>query len=748
MRFPFRTSSLSMVIFERIMSNQQQALLGRTSLQPGESLQSLLIRLTQLNYHGSPNILSLLLREGIGEQERLLDRVMLPRQPAMYQRIAGLTTISIADIHASSAHRFAEILTSPEHAFEFLELSDDMFVPLLAKAHAAKQLRPAHAGQFCPLCLKEAIAYHRLIWMPLAVSACLKHACLLVSRCQTCTKTVSIWDIVETQCLKCGSDLTKAEVLSLEDDLGLRFQEILQSWFTTDVVSESALCLFPKQSPRVLYQVVDGLQWAMRVLEGSEWSYQHSIQARPLNQVSEQNKGQRTLTPYESYCLFTTASKGIMNWPTGFYEFLQAYRFQRQQEKHSSGGPKADMGNLYTQWLQDYWKHPTFEFVQNAFQHYFTNTYTLSSATIRTNLCQEHPDVMEQLSFVNITEAARLLGTTTKMIDILLRTGRLTCQASGSISKRKHRFVSRTEVLELRNTWNELFNCTEAASRLGITEQLVVDLVKVGLLVAEHNPKEGYPSWMFSKSALIECIEKVSQHIEGCLSRDVDEKDNFIDLPSAARLLFVIGLNSASILLHVAEHDLRAYYVIGQEIALGSLLFDRVDIDYYKCTIKAENGWIDRKELTKLLKVKDTTLARWVTSGLISPKIICGNAQYFDREIVEKFLTENIFTDEAARILDIGKLTVQKWARQGRLSSSCISGPTLDGHHAYLFNKEKLTHWRGQRLTFGEALQILGISKAMFYRKIKEGKVTPLGDMGGKQCWFFQQAIIELRDSM
>src|SRR5438067_947419 len=79
-----------------------------------------------------------------------------------------------------------------------------------------------------------------------------------------------------------------------------------------------------------------------------------------------QIKGQVTLAPHAYYCLYTTAGTGIMNWPEGFYQFLDAYRAQMQRLKSSHGAPKADLGNLYTQWMRDYWQHPAFEFVHRA----------------------------------------------------------------------------------------------------------------------------------------------------------------------------------------------------------------------------------------------------------------------------------------------------------------------------------------------------------------------------------------------
>ena len=138
----------------------------RTPIQPGESLQSLLTRLSRLNDYDVPDTLFQILQEGISKQQALKDRIALPRGIEMYQRMEALTGIAIPDLYAASAHRFATILTPPDISIEFLEISESISLPLLAWSLAAKQLRPASAGQFCPLCLQSA-AYHRLIWLPI-----------------------------------------------------------------------------------------------------------------------------------------------------------------------------------------------------------------------------------------------------------------------------------------------------------------------------------------------------------------------------------------------------------------------------------------------------------------------------------------------------------------------------------------------------------------------------------------------------
>jgi hypothetical protein len=102
----------------------------------------------------------------------------------------------------------------------------------------------------------------------------------------------------------------------------------------------------PTASPQVLMRVVDGIRLVTQFV-GPEWSYIHRISSRhmkfPKNAMTP-------LSPASSYCLYTTAVKAILNWPAGFYEFLDSYvtRLGRKLQ----GKLAADFRNLLAVWLR------------------------------------------------------------------------------------------------------------------------------------------------------------------------------------------------------------------------------------------------------------------------------------------------------------------------------------------------------------------------------------------------------------
>jgi len=148
------------------------------------------------------------------------------------------------------------------------------------------------------------------------------------------------------------------------------------------------------------------------------------------------------------------------------------------------------------------------------------------------------------------------------------------------------------------------------------------------------------------------------------------------------------------------------------------------------------------------LGCKPTTLRRLYGAGLLIPVTDNTNLKDVRHQYVEEdvaaFLEQYVTSDEAAEVLGIALLTVQAWARSGRIIA--LTGPEIDGSHTYRFERAALVQWRHERLTFGETMALLGVSKAPLDRWAKQGRLTPLEDMmDGKQRWFARAEVERLR---
>jgi len=195
-------------------------------LLPHESLPSLLVRLAQLNYYEPVTILRQLCLAGLEP-----DRLDWPSRGDIYERLFELVWLDPYRLHDATGHYFTETLTPFGRQIEYLPHLGSDSMPALAPEIAREQLRPEMAAQFCPLCLKQA-RYHRVSWLPVAVSACITHKRLLVDRCPDCQAKLSIQAIVEAgRCRRCRAELQTAYSTRLRnDDFGLLAQRFIHGW--------------------------------------------------------------------------------------------------------------------------------------------------------------------------------------------------------------------------------------------------------------------------------------------------------------------------------------------------------------------------------------------------------------------------------------------------------------------------------------------------------------------------------------
>ncbi len=727
------------------MTKPVSSLLRWTALYQGEALYSLLFRLAQRNHYDPPELINYVCQDALkalGKKDNLQE----PSQGETYCILSQLTKVDSLELYNSTSHRFARVLVWPNSAIESFNLQGGHAVERFPRLSARDQLRPFDAAQFCPTCIRES-AYFRLIWTPISVAACIEHRCILVDRCPSCKRQVSIRAVLGQQCGSCHFDLTQVETIEIEQDaLGLFSQQLLQSWLIPKpMIITPEYSPIPEADPQVLYRFLDGLQSAVST-SYSMWPFVHSIEQviEAPEPLSEGIEARGKSSCYRAYREFATAFKGIINWPDGFKRFLREFRGRTPANRKN--GLHADLGVIYSHWLNRYWKDPAFKFVQDAFDEYVADSYPFSRSIMRSVRYRKNPIAPERFAYLSNAQAARLLGTSSEMVTRLVDLGQLTIHVFGEddLKLRGEELelescVSRAEVLELKRKWDDTVTLDEAARLLGLSRDLVVDLTKIGLLVAARGPSvDGGDQWFYSKETISNALNMVGQNVfDGLVPPDVK-----IDLTMAAQKMTVVGLNAAGILKSVANGKIRAFRPFEKNEDLGALLFSESDLEMWVDTIRAGRRWIRREEIARKMGVKATIVSRWVNAGLLVPAAVCANARYFDRDDVAKFVSEHVFSEEAAKILGVGLLTVEKWARLRRLKP--VSGPGIDECHRYLFKRKDVERFRPQeRLTAPQLARRVGISRSQMSQLIRKGKVKPVSGPGidhSKQYLFERSA--------
>lgn len=209
------------------MSTRLTLLPRRSSLQPGESLSSFLLRLEKLNYY-APGMIEHLCRQATGNPKAPINPAHA-RQAHTFVHLSVLTGLDPAQLFTASVHGFAPVLNSGKDK-EYITLPGGQTRPLLDWHNRSR--RSDNRAQFCPLCLKTA-TYHRQIWSLNLTMLCVEHQCMLARRCPGCGGEITVAQVVSGRCQTCQADLSQALVAPVVSDAPeMMSQQLIQRWLT------------------------------------------------------------------------------------------------------------------------------------------------------------------------------------------------------------------------------------------------------------------------------------------------------------------------------------------------------------------------------------------------------------------------------------------------------------------------------------------------------------------------------------
>lgn len=630
------------------------ALLIRSPLLPGESLPSLLQRLGRLNAYEPTSLVRVL----CGPQLR--DRHFVrPARGELLTRLAALTRLEPLALHAATAHHFAGLLTPPETPVGHLTIGT-LTAPELVQGLAVKHLRPETAAQFCPHCLAQS-PYHRWLWLPVAVSACVEHRCLLLDRCPGCQQPVSVRAVVEGRCRQCATSLAEGQPERLADD-ALLTQRLLQGWLTAAETPDAVSV--PAHPPRVLYRVVEGLRFSL-MSHPAAWP--HFPRLREMYPLA---KGQK-LSPAESFALYSPAVAALFDWPHRFNQFLA--RFARPAAPPSLFG---QFRFLYSQWLQYRWQRPEFQFVQTAFDAFVSEQYP--AALLPAKRYQGDPALAARLPVLALQAVAEQLGLSKRVVVELVRAGLLVAESGPDPAGPRPWWLNRPSVDRFLGRLRantvagprpqfsvDLPTAARMAVAVGLNAAGLLQLVTTGQLRALWPEGQPVSRLRFAEAELRTGLAEVKQ-AHGWVGREE------IARRMGVKLTVVSKWVAAGLLRPVAT-------------SANSQHFDRTEVEAFV------NDHVFSAEAARILAVGREVVQRWARHGRLTP--VAGGADdpchryLFRRAEVERLRPEQRLTGpQLARQLGLSRSQLGQWIKAGKVTP--ISGPGIDGSRHYLFVKE------------------------------------------------------------
>lgn len=634
-------------------------LLRLSPLQPGESLPSLLARLTLLNYYDSPLILQRLSQAEWPDHPDCASRV------STFQRLETLTSIGVSDLFAASDH--AIVTAQPiSGLFDWKPFDRTKGGPFWNLPPERGSVHPAQVSLFCPHCLSDG-AYHRLAWRPVAMSVCLVHDCLLAQTCPQCNSPVSIQDIVLLRCAYCQFDLRQVTTPSIRNEIwGHTAQETLWTWLTGRPAIEQNLG-WPNCPPPVLCSLAEGMARAMLVFP--ERFLPHLFAPTSSLKVRYCSNTLNHLRSAEIYWAYTLALKWMVDWPERFREFLQ----------HCAPQPNASLesalGFFYSYWICKRWDKGPFRFVREAFDVFHSDRNWFTTAQLKQDVPFEYA-----CAYANLKEAAHILQTSESVVHRLAQIGLIHEVRSSLVT-----FCLRSDLRAVKCRWNELLSLEEAAQWLGVTSEIVLGLTKEQVLRVERSSEQAERrAVFFSRNAVVRLLERVNSRTV------VLNRGGLISLAEAARQLDCVHLTEARLLKRVLTRSLSAWRSLLQQDDWGvrEIAFTQKDIDATLIEVALSRNWHSADDISLHMGVGEGVFLGWIERGLLKPIIVYNGLPYLKAREIENFYTKYIFDNEALKLLDISLRRLLGYIRRGRLKP--VAGPYQDGCTHYLLLRKRV----------------------------------------------------------
>jgi hypothetical protein len=527
-------------------------LLRLSPLQPGESLPSLLARLTILNCYDSPLILKKLSQVGWP------DHPDCPFRTTTFQRLEELTRIEVAELYAASD--YAIVSTHPPLGlFSWKPPDISKGIPVWISPPELGSVHFSENSHFCPYCLSDG-AYHRLAWRAAPMQVCLIHDCLLADTCPHCDSRVSVRDIILRRCPNCQFDLRQTTTLSIQNKTWEHTaQETLWGWLIGESTVDYNNFGWPNYPPPILCYLAEGLAKAMLVFSER---FPPNLYAPPAPlKIKNGRIALNHLRPIEAFWAYTSALRWMVNWPDGFCEFLHRCAPQ------SGSTLEKELGFFYSAWICNRWNNEPFKFIQDAFAAF---------RTARISFIQKKS---EQDTLIDPAFAYASLKETTKILQIpksaVQRLGQI-----GLIQKVTCSFDDyflRKDVRAIKSCWNQLLSLDETAEWLGVSSEMVMSLAKEKIVKAElkfiKNEKFGV---FFSRNTVTRLLERMNQRI-----RNFDFLEEMIPCTEAVQQLACVHLTGVHLIKRVLSGRLHAWHAASQQDdwGIGGISFLQRDID-------------------------------------------------------------------------------------------------------------------------------------------------------------------------
>ena len=185
------------------------------------------------------------------------------------------------------------------------------------------------------------------------------------------------------------------------------------------------------------------------------------------------------LSPVQHGSLYTSAWLAANDWPHSFHRFLDRLLHRSGQ---GNGSMKRSLGFFYGIWLERQWRHADLEPVQTAFNDYFSAQFLPTRQLLKLDRVQRYPELREHMKWLDVRNAARLLGVSSPTIARMVRDGYVRAHyPQGKLSAGRY-FVYREDLENGLQQRSSPVTVNQVAVEFFTTGGIVQEWIETGLM--------------------------------------------------------------------------------------------------------------------------------------------------------------------------------------------------------------------------------------------------------------------------
>lgn len=466
-------------------------------------------------------------------------------------------------------------------------------------------------SKFCPECLTEDL-YHRLYWDISLVTICTKHKRYLQESCISCQKKTRISRIMQNKC-QCGEPFTRIRNLQIPTDNEIFSQKFIQELILGKI--EESKTPFKKDYFRLFIyfcHLIDNLEVESLF---------------PINkQIESFNFGMKTGNTNNkdvaSFSIMATYVHHLIREPE---LYLPSLIDKLNNQTLSKGIRKSKFKLLHKIIKTELGKEH-----KNVYTKYFKSSpeYYVN----RKKLIQIDIEEKEYLTFEEVIDLYKI---PLRRLDFLCLQKKIK-----KVNINGVRLVDKESVIQYVKLMNKAFNKKEAAAKLGLSQERVIDLAKIGKLKALHGPTiDNCHFWAFHNTDIENFLNDILINCK--IVRTVD--DSIITFKEANFRLRYLDVSTIRLIELISEGVIESV-VLDTEPNIKGIHVNKQSLQNF---IEEENqkrikklGYT-LKETAEQLNLDIRKLKKLISDGDINPSFTKNNpngriSYYFDRNSVNQ----------------------------------------------------------------------------------------------------------------